>query len=724
MEIEEKIRKQKRLHRVIFRKYKIKSSDWTDLGLALLASSVVGSWLDLFFGNDLVIAVVVSLVTVAVKRMWNNDTEGKIHPYAPTKEFMGLYCVGDIKEQKELDELKNNKGLIIKTNERDYIVHQIEAAIRDNCAKSGIDKAKRGLCLVGKSGSGKSTLLSIVRLELENKKWLVRDFSNGYVGGGIDVRTDTFVNEKVDVAVFDQFERLFQEDEKSREKVFEQIRLLAEDDVLVLFSIREEALLSFLKLVDLSHVECAGKHYPWCNSRIHNCEKALYVKDTMSRPNIGNIIIVGGDRTKSEEALIQRKCQKVFSDDENWEEIYKKVKNHPLIEQQILLNMRQNRDIPLAAKETFAGGDFAEVMKWYYDVQLCSTGDYFNASRIMYLMSMMRQKNEAFTTSMIMDALCVPQGHGEKHDEEKDDFKSAEERLKNCLDALAERSLLKVKNNGTHHYYEVSHDYIAESFETYANTELPSNVKTALDDYRSGHERRRKMDNLSYKRNLGRHQKERQADGWVLAVWVIAFLCVCVYYGMGMAAAVYPGIPVPFGTTPLPLPVLIVVVFSLFYIFCIYRNVTYYYGIAFPEERNVSDSLRKIVVRLLYLFTMIAGTCAVLAGEHWLVFLGIGNILNAFAWIFVAKDGRMSSFGRKHYRQYGLREFSLGLLLILLSKFLMLATFRTIRFGVIEIGEIGTVMQLIAMAALLAYGYLTHINREFFYANLEPLFNM
>lgn len=33
--------------------------------------------------------------------------------------------------------------------------------------------------------------------------------------------------------------------------------------------------------------------------------------------------------------------------------------------------------------------------------------------------------------------------------------------------------------------FEVPHDYIAQSFEIYAGTEIPSNVKAALDEYKS-----------------------------------------------------------------------------------------------------------------------------------------------------------------------------------------------------------------------------------------------
>lgn len=562
----------------------------------------------------------------------------------------------------------------------------------------------------------------MVKLELKEKGYLVRDFSSVYMNGGTGISLGATAGGKNKIAIFDQFERLFQEGVENQKNVFALIRKLSENGVVVLFSMREEALLPFLEVVDLNHLEHVGDSYACCRVGVQNCNKMAHGDHAKKASGRGNIIMIGSSRIKGEESAIRERCNDVFK--EEGDGIYRIVKNHPVIEQQIMLNMRQNGDLPFEAKEAFARGDLTDVMKWYYDVQLCSTGDYFNASRIMYLMSMMRQKNEAFGTDMIMDALCVPLGHGEKHEEEMREYRSEEDKLKTCLEALAGMSLLRVKNTGSNRYYEVSHDYIAESFEVYANTELPSDVKAALDDYRSGHERRRKMDSLGRSRNQEQFQKARKKDGWVFAVWMIALLCTAIYYCMGMAAAVYSEIPLPFGTTPLPLPVLILADFSMFYIFSLYRNVAYYYGTAFPQNRNAGDGVRIGMVHLLYLVTMIFGVCTVLAGEHCLVFLGVGNIMNALTWLFIASDGRISSYGRKQYRLYGWKTVAVGVLLILFSKFLMLGNFREIRLGIIDIGEIGTVMQLIAMGALLLYGYVTHMNREFFYANLEPILNM
>lgn len=151
-----------------------------------------------------------------------------------------------------------------------------------------------------------------------------------------------------------------------------------------------------------------------------------------------------------------------------------------------------------------------------------------------------------------------------------------------------------------------------------------------------------------------------------------------------------------------PIVVLALSLVSLLYVYEFYRNITFHY-----------HNGKSICTRLCYLATMICGTLAVVFPNNWLICLGIGNAFQGIASFRIGCDRTISSIGQKMFFSYGAKTFFMGFI-ITICRFVFYLQQPEADIEIIEV---------IIMVALLLYSYLTHMNKEFFYAHLEMLFS-
>lgn len=417
--------------------------------------------------------------------------------------------------------------------------------------------------------------------------------------------------------------------------------------------------------------------------------------------------------------------------------LYEPVQDRPLIVQQALLNMLEQPDkMTSAACDAYFKADLTRAIKCYYDVQLCSTGAYFYASGIMYILAMSSLDHVRVSMGELKDALCIREDNGKVQ-------------LGKCVRGLIDRNLVKQSAAGDGDMLEVSHDYIAQSYEIYANTELMPGVKSSLDDWRSWNMRRREMGERG-DTHLDRAKTKRPGGKgrWAVAVCVVALVMALLRYAAGLLQPLWSTWGIANTTeSPLfsgiytvtvmdgmrqfmqllrfdevPVSVAAITVFSIFYIFLFFRNITQHYGITLDRKEKSEGKrfrMRKCLISLLYLLTMACGVAAVWSGDGWLFWLGLGNLLNGASVVLISLDARISANGRRTFRAYGSRTMCIGCLLIAFSRFLTVLPFTEF-LGV----DVRMLMEMIAMASLLAYSFIAHINREFFYIHLEPLLHL
>ena len=170
---------------------------------------------------------------------------------------------------------------------------------------------------------------------------------------------------------------------------------------------------------------------------------------------------------EAEEGTIKRLCFHAF--EKEGEVIAGIVKDMALIQKEIILNILENEHARSGSVLHFLGRDEQQLMRMYYDTQLCSTGNYLDASRILYLLSVVRLNTFYSSKRNIAEALCLSEDRYEKLDP--------------CLESLCELQLIKRTVLNSNEFFEAAHDYIAQSYTVYANTELQMDVKAGLDEY-------------------------------------------------------------------------------------------------------------------------------------------------------------------------------------------------------------------------------------------------
>lgn len=672
MKWEKEVNRQKALHRNIYSLTFIREY-WFDICITLLGLSAITNPIESNLDNvaaAIVMAVIVLALT-AVHAVQNKDK--KVEPYGAQRQFIGLYT---IKQGQKL-EIHADNGLIPRDMELEYLKDLLYQCF----AEGG---SRRGICLTGRSGSGKSTVLNLLEYDKE-LPYKVENFSDSYTyfeDYVLDLYRSDPEKNVTDKTVFimDHFERYFSMSEERKRKTGSMIKRLSKCPIVFIFSMREEFFVPFLAEFNINDMD--GTNPDETGNR-----GILFYKNQLTgnkwKPE-NNVLICGGKGTDSVSGVSEtmgRLCVQAFGV-ERGEEIYRHFEDSSLIQQQIIFNMlKHDFDKNGEIRQLDSDMDENAMMRNYYDVQLCSTGDYFMASRIMYLLCTGRSNGIAFTDDDIRNALLIWEP-GDVSD------------FRECLSRLYELSLIKYSSRNSTINYEIAHDYIAKSYDMYAGTELPANVKGALDEFKSEYLRKTDMN-----RRIADYRKKEKWKGtgrWGISVFAISMivwlLALGRFFFMGRGES---------------FPVLILCFASLLYVFTFYMKLTRHY-------RRKSWFL----VHLLYGAAMLCGTLAVVFPDFWLLWLGAGNAVNGLSCVVIGMNSQLAALGKKWFLSYGLKTVVVGILLIILAGLvsIMDKTF-------LWIIDVRSLMQFLPMAALLIYSYMSHMNKEFFYAGMEGLFS-
>lgn len=173
----------------------------------------------------------------------------------------------------------------------------------------------------------------------------------------------------------------------------------------IIFSLREEYFLQFLYVFNINYLNADNNIKHDFDGTI--AHKSYFLGEKEGEFDDNNILVCLGEEkyAGTDHNEMQRLCEQAFNK-EKGNIIYDYYKGATLIQQQIAFNILENeRDY--ISSEQFWEFDINSMMKRYFDVQLCSTGDYFNASRIMYLLSVGRNDGINFTNEDLEAALCV-----------------------------------------------------------------------------------------------------------------------------------------------------------------------------------------------------------------------------------------------------------------------------------------------------------------------------
>lgn len=675
--MERKIKRQKGLHRNIFH-FSLTKELWFQYAIFVLGMSAVFDALGKVLGDQILAAAAIMLVTfvvIAVRGAREKKTE--IVPYGPVRQFIGLYS---IEEDKKIDVTVDN-GMISRDDEIACIRRLVDQCFEEK-------QGRRGICLVGRSGSGKSTIIN--QFQYSNDiLYTVRDFSGSYDYLEEYILLlykhnpeENLTDQNKEIIILDHFERYFSLKEEKKEEVKSIIQRIAKLPVVFIFSMREEFFVSFLEEFDINNLD-GGQPNEVAHKGI------LLFKEYLTgnrQTTEENVLICGNERENDREGRVpgtmKRLCEQAFGN-ERGREVYNHFENGALIEQQIIFSMMK-RDFDIEGEIPILDSKIDEslMMKRYYDVQLCSTGDYYTASRIMYLLCVGRNSGIQFTDDDIKNALCIFENR------DVEDYKKS-------LDKLHDLNLIKYSARNSTMRYEIAHDYVAKSYEAYANTELPVNVKNALDEFKSEYVRKTDM-----QRSISQYRKEKRWKQTGVFGWMI--------FSISMAVTLLLfGYNIKTGGIGVPWTVLVLCIASLVYVFSFYMNITRHY--------------RKggwIVVTALYAFSMSLGTAASVIPQFWLHCLGGGNAVLGLSCVIIGLNFKLAESARKWFRSYGLKTFVVGVLLIALACLVQFGTFETV-----WVIDTRSVLQFVPMMALLVYAYGAHVNKEFYYVGVEGIFS-
>lgn len=571
----------------------------------------------------------------------NYKNSRKIYPYEQTDNFIGI--IGD---KYDLGNTTINQ-LFERNEEIKYLTSLIYLE------KNKINK--NIFILSGPSGCGKSILIHLFSEKLkDNNDFKLVNCTHNYS------RIKLFLNEancqedlkQHNIYIFDQSEKLFlNNNRKNIRDAIETIKAFVirnkNKNNIFIFAVRNEFLSNLIE--NFSQYAYENKGIIKTNLEANTNEQEF------------NILYI--ESNKNNDQLVWP-CDQVFG--RYAEEIRNFFSDCTLIENQIFLNILESENLSydelsniLQAKEINPIIK-RDILKCFYDRQLCSTNNYWTAIRIVYLLSIGRKYNISFQRNDILRII---------HDEDGAS-------LDDCINKLKIAKLI-ISENNSNNGYEIIHDYIAETFLDYCCMELEIGTRATLDNYINDYCLKGEKDGkdiLANRATLNDNTKFINKIYGVSFSGAIIIACLKYYFTKNYNCVISL------------LPILL----STFYGYKIYKEI-------------ICQCWNNIFINLIMpLILSLAIILTTFLNDLWTILLGaINSILIGFPiYIFSIKTSNLSQNSKKYFKGFGIRIIIMGCVIVLVS-----------------IGLQGNfIFEVILMTAVIIFGFRTHLNDRFYYS--------
>jgi len=414
------------------------------LSLSLLLTALVAIP---YFSKHILLIItfgLISIISAIVVTSIEIRKTKAVQPYKGTKHFSSIYAADDLVCDGTNNIKANNQivDLTMRECEANYISSRL-----CNIAKQ--KEEKNLMLLSGESGSGKSTVLWwITRFNCEyvlektntgevyvskNKNApLFRSyrFSLQYsdlrgsllkqVGPSMGLYNVMFqsLNELIDkmrdylqsdewdknnkngkkrpfIMIFDQFENFFILPEKDRQIIFNEFfQKLDVENIAVIFAIRSDRLSSFLSEFNFV-LQNQDKE---SNTGIVSVFKNGVIVHNENYDENNSVLLFTQSNNAMEKEKLEKKCSEIIVHKSC--NIYELIENSVMIEQQ-LIGAVFEYDSNSGLEEFYERKNIDLILNRYFDRQLCSTGNYYEALQIMYLIASGRKANKLCSTEQI-----------------------------------------------------------------------------------------------------------------------------------------------------------------------------------------------------------------------------------------------------------------------------------------------------------------------------------
>lgn len=552
-----------------------------------------------------------------------------IESYSKSSNFVGIYNVDDL-YGKDKEYYKNT--LIKRIKEVEYL--------EDILSKIYAHKSsKQSICIIGESGSGKSTIISKLQNKLE-KDINIINCSNRYrdleqfLTKNFDVEKldDMFEklirSNKKNLFIFDQFERFFLLDEpiqiELKRKIFDKLNI---DNTTSIFVLREDKFPDFIYSTQKEKLTSSGIlvetfcNVWYLNNHMLFCKNDVDLNFSINRNNEKSDIL----KNRNNDLFLT--CQNVFQTDK----VYQRFKSRKLIEKQIYFNLLENeyKNHAFNFVHFLNENSDRDLLVRYYDKQLCSTGNYYDAARIMYLLSLGRIYNQLYSLAEIQLALLIKEKSINKFNK--------------CLEDLTKLKLIRKIQENSINYYEIVHDYIAESYIEYAETDMHLYIKNTIHDFRVNYK------NKKYKKGLTdcieQINKPLIYENILLAFVLLSITITSIYYIFILKNDYNPVIN-------------ILLYMASYYGYKLYCNIFKLYS-----------GSRKWILNVLFIAMAFWAILASVFYKFWLLFSGLGTITIGLSFLVIQFCKDFSRVSKEFYFDFSKKVIGTGLAIFVSSFF-------------------------------------------------------
>lgn len=612
-------------------------------------------FLILFFLFSILFSTVCYLIYENIKK------KPVIDPLKKSRHFVGVYNIEDLNENTEYYE----NVLISRAHEVDYLKELINEIFKK-------DSKGRSISIIGQSGTGKSTIINRLQNELyemniinctdrykDLKIFMLKKFKKETLE---EVYTQLNTTSKKTLFIFDQFERFFYLDYAKQIQLKKLIfdRLIF-SSVVNIFILRSDYFTDFIYNFNPENNIISKGILSGLSSSILDSDKhLLYCRNITDVDFPQNCDNYQKEIIDNRNDAIKDLCDLSF--DKMGEQVYNRFQGKKLIEKQIFLNLLENKYDVTDFKEYFEKNNDRDLIIQYFDKQLCSTGDYYISAKIMYLLSAGRIHNLLYSKQQIQEALIVS--------EDKDI-----QNVNIILKKLLELQLIKFVQREDVNYYEIVHDYIAESFLEYAEVNLHEYVKSTLDDYRVN------FKNIEYLQSIHKcliAKKSKKTFEFSILILVISMVSVISFYQFLYLKNSYN----LFVNLPLYL--------ASYYGYCLYTNIFKLY-----------TGKNKWIICLLYIGMAVCVIGGSIKYEFWLNFAGMGTIFIGLAFRVIRMSNKMSRVAKKFYSDFSNKVSATGFVILVIG-FFFYYTNTNFYIGILLI------------LAELFYAYIAQLSEEYY----------